>query len=108
MKYHLSSILDYKKLHTIELFEILLSYVKEQRKKEIVDLTFDIERLKKLLCCEKQETKDFIKKVIKKSIEEINIYNKHQLGGNVAYKYNKTNKTITFYSENIEAMIELN
>ena len=106
LKYHLSSILKYKKLHTIELFEMLFSYVKSKRKKEIVDLIFDIERLKKLLCCEKQETKDFIKQVIKKSIEEINEYNKLQLGGTVVYKYNKNNKTITFYSENIEAIAE--
>lgn len=106
LKYELANILEYKNLHSIELFELILSITKENQREEIVSIDFDIDRLKILLNCEKYQTKDFIRDVIKKSIEEINKYNKSVLGGTVTYKYNRTKKTITFYTENISYMLK--
>ena len=106
LKYELASILNYKNLHTIELFENLLAKVRENQREEIVSIVYDIEELKEILDCKKQETKDFIKQVIKKSVEEINKYNKNVLGGTIDYKYNRTKKTITFYIENISYMLK--
>lgn len=107
LKYELSSILDYKCLHSIKLFELLLSIVRANKKDEIVSIDYDIEELKVLFNCESQRTNDFINRVIKKSIEEINLYNKKVLGGTIDYKYNKTKKKITFYVENIVYMLKL-
>lgn len=106
LKYELGNILDYKALHTIELFELLLAQVKENQWEEIVSIEYDIEELKELLDCEKQRTNNFINQVIKKSIEEINKYNKNLLGGTVDYKYNKTKKKITFGIENVFYMLK--
>ena len=88
------------------MFELILSITKENQREEIVSIDFDIDRLKILLNCEKYQTKVFIRDVIKKNIEEINKYNKSVLGGTVAYKYNRTKKTITFYTENIAYMLK--
>lgn len=106
LKYELASILNYKKLHTIEIFENLLAKVRENQREEIVSIEYNIETLKEILDCKKQATKDFIKQVIKKSIEEINKYNYNVLGGTIQYKYDKTKKTITFYIENIVYMLK--
>lgn len=107
LQYELGNVLKYRGLHTIELFEIILSKVKANRSDEIVSFDYDIDILKKLLGCDKYATKDFISKIIKKSITEINKYNKAVLGGNVEYKYNKTKKTITFYAENLIYMLKI-
>lgn len=106
LKYELASILNYKNLHTIELFENLLAKVRENQREEIVSIEYNIETLKEILDCKEQETKFFILRVIKKSIEEINKYNYNVLGGTIDYKYNRTKKTITFYIENIAYMLK--
>lgn len=106
LKYELNEIIKYKNLHTIELFELLLCLTRYNQRDEIVSITYTIEELKKYLDCEKIRTNNFITKVIKKSIEEINKINIHSLGGNVAYKYDKIKKSITFYTENINLMLK--
>lgn len=106
LKYSLGLIMDYKNLYSPELFEILYSLAKQNYRDEIVRLDFNIDELKATLNCENKENKDFIKQVIKKSIEEINRLNICQLGGNIAYTYNRTKKTISFYFENLAYMIK--
>lgn len=105
LKYELADIIDHKCLHSPELYEFIL-YRTRISKEEIPTILIKIDKLKKYLDCEKQENKDFIKQVIKKSINEMNtnINNRLQLGGNVAYTYNKTRKEITFCLENLIEM----
>lgn len=106
LKYELAEIIKYKNLHTIEIFELLLCLTRYNQRDEIVSIEYDIETLKKYLNCDKQETKIFIRDVIKKCILEINKYNKRVLGGTIEYKYNKYKKSITFYTENINLMLK--
>jgi hypothetical protein len=51
-------------------------------------------------------TNDFIKRVIDKSINELNKYNKSHLGGTIKYKYNKLKSEITFFIENVNLMLK--
>jgi hypothetical protein len=106
LKYDLSSILNYKYLYSIELFEILLCNVRLDQRNEIVPLTYDIKWLKKKLDCSDMRTNDFIKRVIDKSINELNKYNKSHLGGTIKYKYNKLKSEITFFIENVNLMLK--
>lgn len=106
LKYDLGQIMNYKNLYSPDLFELLLS-ITRSTKQEIVSIDFDIDKLKKQLNCETMRNNDFISRVIKKSIEDINANNKTTLGGTVDYKYNKTKKIITFYTENISYMLRL-
>lgn len=106
LKYELSNILDYKNLHSPELFELLYSTVRKNQREEIVSISFSIDKLKQYLNCEEYTNHNFLSKVIKKSIEEINKYNERILGGTIQYKYDKTKKTITFYIENIVYMLK--
>lgn len=106
LKYELGNIIDYKYLHSPELFEMLLAKVRENKKDEIVSISYNIEELKELLDCKDMRTNNFINQVIKKSVEELNKYNISLLGGTIDYKYNKTKKIISFYVENIIYMIK--
>ena len=81
-------------------------WVRENKKDEIVSISYNIEELKELLDCKDMRNNDFISRVIKKSVEELNKYNISLLGGTIDYKYNKTKKIITFYVENIIYMIK--
>lgn len=107
LKYDLASILDYKYLYSIELFEIILSQTRLDQRHEIVNLSFDIQWLKEKLDCMEMRTNDFIKRVIEKSIKEINKYNQRLLGGTIAYRYNKLKSEIIFFVENINLMLKL-
>lgn len=107
LKYELCDILNYKCLHSPELFELLLCKVRQNYRNEIAAINIDIEELKKYLNCDDMRNNAFISRVIKKSIEEINICNEIKLGGTVAYTYNKNKKIITFYVENINYMLKL-
>lgn len=106
LKYDLGQIKKHKNLYSPDLFELLLSITRSKRE-EIVSIEMSIEELKEQLGCETYENKIFLRDIIKKSINDININNKSTLGGTVEYKYNKTKKTITFYTENTVYMLKL-
>lgn len=106
LKYDLASIMNYKCLYSIELFEILLCNVRLDQRQEIVPLSFNIEWLKQKLDCSDMRNNHFIERVIDKSIKEINKYNKNYLGGTIEYKYNKLKSEITFFIENINLMLK--